>query len=87
MVQRIALVLVVLGGCSSNQGGARDDIPAAARPLWDQCRSSLEAWCNSQSQGDPALERECEGTTAHDYAALRDEAARRQYLTAHRCTL
>jgi|GEM_PF-635671 len=80
------LGLAALAGCSSAQT-ADAAIPAAGRPMWDQCSSSISAWCHRQGQGDPTLDRECEGTAAREYSALADDAARRQYLTARACTL
>ena len=85
-MMRTTLILVALVGCSGSQGN-RSDIPVAARPLWDQCHSSVEAWCHTRGQGDLTLERECEGNVGHEYAAIADEAARRQFLSAHGCTL
>ncbi len=73
-------------GCSSSQTSGAS-IPAAGRSMWNQCSSPMTAWCHRQGQGDPTLDRECEATTAREYAALPEDAARRQYLTAHGCTL
>lgn len=86
MNHRIALMLVVLGGCSATQ--ASDiEIPAAGRSMWDHCHSAMDTWCTAQSQGDLTLNRDCHMNTTREYSQLRDEAARRQYLTAHRCTM
>ncbi len=82
-----ALVVASLaGGCSSAQ---RSDaaIPAAARSMWNQCSAPMTAWCHRQGQGDPTLDRDCEATTEREYAALPEDSARRQYLTAHGCAL
>lgn len=85
MMRTVFLSLVVLVGCSGAQS-AQNDIPAAARPLWEQCRPSIDSYCHNRAQGDPSLERECEATTAHDYGVITDDAARRQYLRTHGCT-
>jgi hypothetical protein len=55
--------------------------------MWDRCSSSLSAWCHRQGQGDPTLDRDCEERSAQEYGALADDVARRNYLTAHACTL
>ncbi|MDB4931986.1 MAG: hypothetical protein JWM10_4470 [Myxococcaceae bacterium] len=86
MSNRIALLLIVLCGCSSTQA-SQIEIPAAGRPMWEQCRSAMDAWCHAQSQGDLTLNRDCEMNTTREYSRLGDEAARRSYLTTHRCTL
>ncbi len=78
--------MVLLLGCSSAQR-PESSIPAEGRPLWERCSSALNDWCHRQGQGDPTLDRDCEANTARDYAALTNEAARRQYLTAHTCSL
>jgi hypothetical protein len=81
-----ALALVALAGCSSPQT-MESTIPPAGRPMWDRCTTSLSAWCHRQGQGDPTLDRECEENAAHDYSALADDVARRNYLTAHACAM
>ncbi|MDO9019389.1 MAG: hypothetical protein Q8S73_21600 [Deltaproteobacteria bacterium] len=87
MTRTIAsLFLLAVVGCSGQQG-MRSDIPAAGRPLWDRCRPSVDTWCHNRAQGDPTLERECEGNTGHDYGLLADDAARQQFLRAHGCSL
>lgn len=81
-----SLFLLAMVGCSGTQG-TRSDIPAAGRPLWDQCRASIDTWCHNRASGDPTQERDCEATTGHDYGALADDdAARRTFLRAHGCT-
>ena len=47
----------------------------------------MNDWCHQQSQGDLSLDRDCEANTARAYAALRDDASRRQYVAAHHCSL
>lgn len=86
MNPRNAFMVVVLSGCSASQA-SQIEIPAAGRPMWEQCHSSMDAWCHAQSQGDPTLKRDCEMNTRRDYSRLNDEPARRQFLTTHRCTL
>ncbi|MDB4928703.1 MAG: hypothetical protein JWM10_1187 [Myxococcaceae bacterium] len=81
-----ALALAALAGCASSQT-MESSIPPAGRPMWDRCSSSISAWCHRQGQGDPTLDRDCEENAAHDYGALADDVARRNYLTAHACAL
>lgn len=81
-----SLFLMATLGCSGTQG-TRSDIPAAGRPLWDQCRASVDAWCHNRASGDPTQERDCEATAGHDYSALADDPARQQFLRAHGCSL
>lgn len=81
----VAASVSVVGCASSQTSGA--SIPAAGRSTWNQCSAPMTAWCHRQGQGDPTLDRECEATTAREYAALPEDVARRQYLTAHGCTL
>ena len=80
-----SLFLLVIVGCSGQQG-MRSDIPAAGRPLWDQCRASIDTWCHARASIDPTQERGCEATTGHDYGAIDAAAARRTFLRAHGCT-
>lgn len=80
------LVLAAFASCSSPQT-VDATIPAAGRPMWERCSSSLSSWCHRQGQGDPTLDRDCEENAAREYRALADDAARRQYLTAHSCSL
>lgn len=87
MNTRTALMVLLMAlGCSSAQR-PEANIPAEGRPLWEQCSRAMNDWCHQQSQGDPTLDRDCEANTARDYAALRDDAARRQYVVAHHCSL
>lgn len=79
-------LLAAMAACSGVQG-TRSDIPAAARPLWDQCTSAVNAWCERSSQGDPTRDRECKANVGHDYSAIPDDAGRRQFLSAHGCAL
>jgi hypothetical protein len=81
-----ALTLALLAGCSSAQT-AGAGIPAAGRPMWEQCSTAVTAWCHRQGQGDPTLDRDCEATTAREYGALADDAARQAYLRARACAL
>lgn len=80
------VALAAFAACSSAQT-VDATIPPAGRPMWQQCNSSISAWCHRQGQGDPTLDRDCEENTAREYRALADDAARRQYLTAHTCSL
>lgn len=86
-MNRATILALVLAAACSGQQGTRADIPAEGRPLWDQCRSSVDSYCHERAVGDPTRERECEGQTGVDYAALRDEAARRRFLMEHGCRL
>lgn len=81
-----ALALALLGACSGGQT-MDSTIPPAGRPMWQQCQSSLSAWCHRQGQGDPTLDRECEENAAREYRNLADDPARRQYLSARTCAL
>ena len=86
--RRLALVAVfaALAGCGSAQtSGAA--VPSAGRPMWSQCSTSVTAWCHRQGQGDPTLDRDCEASTTRESSALADDSVRRQYLTAHGCSL
>ena len=82
----ILLGLTLFAGCASTQTSDAA-IPSAGRPMWSQCSAPVTAWCHRQGQGDPTLDRDCEAATVREYAALPDEAARRQYLTARSCSL
>lgn len=86
MMRYTVCMLVFVVGCSGSQG-SRSDIPAAARPLWDQCRTAVDAYCHGRAQGDPTQERDCEARTGHDFGALPDDAARRQFMRDHQCAL
>jgi hypothetical protein len=86
MKRAVALMLLVVLGCSGAQG-SRNDLPPAARPLWDRCRSAINTMCHDRAVGDPTQERECEARTGHDFGALPDDAAREQYMRAHGCAL
>ena len=83
---RVALMLASLAACSGAQT-LDATIPPDGRPLWQQCASSMSAWCHRQGQGDPTLDRDCEETAAREYRALGDDAARRRYLSARACAL
>ena len=85
MKTSVALMVLLLG-CSSAQR-PEASIPAEGRPLWEQCSRAMNDWCHQQSQGDLSLDRDCEANTARAYAALRDDASRRQYVAAHHCSL
>ncbi len=86
--RRLTLVTVfaALVGCGSTQASDAA-VPAAGRPMWSQCSASVTAWCHRQGQGDPTLDRDCEANSTREYSALADDPARRQYLTAHGCSL
>lgn len=82
----VGVTLAAFAACSSPQT-VDATIPPAGRPMWQQCNSAISSWCHRQGQGDPTLDRDCEENTAREYRALADDAARRQYLTAHTCSL
>ncbi len=83
-MKRALVVSLIVFGCSST-ANRESTIPAAARPRWDACRTTIERYCRERNNGDPLTTSQCEQDAATRYAALTTEPDRATFMTTRGC--